>query len=96
MKKVLAFLLIFTLLMGLGTAALATETTDATEPTNVPREPGYCGESITWSFEDGVLRITGVGQMDDFPEGTPWAQHRTEVTKVIISSGITYVGAHSF
>lgn len=96
MKKLLAFLLVFSLLAGFSVSAAATEADDATEPTNTPREPGYCGESITWTLNDGVLHITGVGEMDDFPEGAPWAQHREDVTKVIISSGITYVGSCSF
>lgn len=95
MKKILVFLLVFGLLAGFGTAAFATEATDAAA-TNTPREPGYCGESITWTLADGVLNITGVGEMDDFPEGAPWAEHRETVTKVVISGGITYVGSYSF
>lgn len=96
MKKILSVLLALSLMLILCVSAAATEATEATEPTNVPREPGYCGESITWSLESGTLTITGVGEMDDFPEGAPWADRKDEVKKVVISDGITYVGAYSF
>lgn len=96
MKKLLTLLLVFGLLLGFPATSLATEVTDATEPTNVPREPGYCGETVTWNLEDGVLTITGVGEMDDFPEGAPWSEQKDTVTKVVISGGITYVGGYSF
>ena len=45
---------------------------EATEPTNVERAPGYCGDAIMWNYEDGTLTVTGAGTMDDFPEGAPW------------------------
>lgn len=96
MKKLLSFLLAACLLVTLFVPAAATEVTDPTEPTNVPREPGYCGESITWTLENGTLTITGVGAMDDFTEGAPWADRKDEITKVVISKGITYVGACAF
>lgn len=70
--------------------------TEATEPTNVPREPGYCGESITWSVTEGALTIVGTGKMDDFPEGAPWTDQKNAITTVVISDGITYVGACAF
>ena len=69
---------------------------EETEPTKVERAPGYCGESIVWTFSEGTLTITGTGQMDDFPEGTPWEEYKDEIKTVIISGGITYIGAYSF
>lgn len=76
--------------------AIPAAATEVTEPTNVPREPGYCGEAIMWSFDSGTLTLTGAGAMDDFPEGAPWEKHKDEIETVIISGGITYVGAYSF
>lgn len=73
--------------------AMATETTAPSAP---QRAPGYCGESIVWTFADGVLTITGTGAMDDFDYEAPWDAHRGEINKVIISGGITYIGAYSF
>lgn len=74
----------------------AAETATEPEPTNVPREPGYCGESITWSCSGTALIITGFGEMDDFPEGAPWAEYKDEITKIIISNDITYIGSFAF
>ncbi len=88
MRKILILLLVLLLAV----PVLATEA----EPTNVPREPGYCGESIVWEFRDGLLTITGTGKMDDFPEGAPWEEHKDEIQRVIISGGITYVGSYAF
>ena len=76
--------------------ALPVSAEEATEPTNVERAPGYCGDAIMWNFEEGTLTITGAGEMDDFPEGSPWEAHRDDIKKVIISGGITYIGAYSF
>lgn len=76
--------------------ALPVSAEEVTEPTNVERAPGYCGEAIVWTFSDGTLNLTGTGEMDDFPEGAPWAEHKDEIKTVIISGGITYIGAYSF
>lgn len=76
--------------------AIPAAATEATEPTNVERAPGYCGEAILWELDDGTLTIIGAGKMDDFPEGAPWEEHKDEIEKVVISNGITYVGARSF
>ncbi len=77
-------------------AALPVSAEETTEPAQPERAPGYCGESILWSLTDGVLTITGTGAMDDFPEGAPWEEHKNEIVRVIISGGITYIGAYSF
>ncbi len=96
MRKLFAVVLALCLAICGASAALATEATGATEPTNVPREPGYCGENITWSLSDGVLTITGQGEMDDFPQGAPWSGEKDAVKKIILSEGITYVGGYAF
>ena len=93
MKHRLSALLLAALLV---LCALPVSADEATDPTNVPREPGYCGDAIMWSFDEDTLTITGAGAMDDFPEGAPWEAHKDEIKKVIISGGITYIGAYSF
>ena len=89
------FFTIFLALMML-LCALPVSAEETTAPTTPERAPGYCGESILWNYENGTLTLTGTGLMDDFPEGTPWEAHQDEITTVIISGGITYVGAYSF
>ncbi len=93
MKKLITALLILALL-GVPVSAAETET----EATNPPRDPGYCGESITWNVdrETGVLTISGEGAMDDFPEGAPWAEYSEEILMVTLDGAITYIGANAF
>lgn len=76
--------------------AFATEAEEATEATNVPREPGYCGENMTWELTDGVLTISGDGMMDDFPENAPWADRRDEIISIVFTGEVTYVGKRAF
>ena len=83
MKKITVFLLALVLLLTQALPAFAAET-------------GTCGENITWTYENGTLSITGSGPMDDFPEGAPWAQFKDSITTVVISGGVTYIGAGSF
>lgn len=85
------FLLGLCLLLPLGVSAAETA-----EETNVPRDPGFCGEDITWSVEEHVLTITGQGEMDDFPQGAPWAEYQEDITKVVFEGMVTYIGAYSF
>jgi len=97
MRKLLACLMIFGLLLNFcAMGAAATEDTE--EPTNVPREPGFCGEKLEWSFdgEEGILTITGEGEMDDFPEGAPWEEYREKTVEVVLSEDVTYIGENAF
>lgn len=69
----------------------------ATEPTTVTRAPSECGEGITWEFQDGMLTITGDGEMDDFEEGrAPWESHKNDITEVIIEGKLSYIGTFAF
>ena len=90
--KLFAFMLAIMMLL----CALPVSAEETTAPTQVERAPGYCGDAIMWSYEANTLTITGAGEMDDFPEGTPWEAHKDEIQKVIISGGVTYIGAYSF
>ena len=80
-------------------AVYATETedpVDTTEATEIVRAPDECGEGIKWSFDGGVLTITGDGKMDDFSEGAPWASHKDAIEEVVLDGDITYIGAYAF
>lgn len=90
--RVFAIILAVALIFGT-IPAMATETTEPTAPV---RDPGYCAEKITWYFDDGALVIQGEGEMDDFPEGAPWANYRNSIVRVSISDGITYIGKGAF
>ena len=58
---------------------------------------------FAWTLEDGVLTITGTGDMpdwsrtEDMTEGTaPWNDSRSSITTVIVEEGITSIGEFSF
>nr|MBQ4458444.1 leucine-rich repeat protein [Clostridia bacterium] len=53
---------------------------------------------IEWEINDGVLTISGTGPMEDYASASdsPWYSRRSEVTKVVISEGITHIGARAF
>lgn len=69
----------------------------AEEGEAVIREPGQCGEDLTWSYNGGTLTISGSGEMDDYPDGdAPWLEYRNSITKVVFSGNVTSVGACAF
>lgn len=93
-RRVFACLLAALMICGLGVTAGATETTT---PTEAPQRGEFeCGEDMSWAYENGTLTITGQGEMDDFADAAPWAQYREEIKKVVISDGVTYIGARAF
>ena len=60
--------------------------------------PATAQEAVSWSLVAGVLTISGSGPMADYAAAAdaPWYDHREEITKVIVSEGITSVGSNSF
>lgn len=57
-----------------------------------------CGENLTWEFADGILTISGTGDMYDYSEDylAPWNEHCLEITNVTISGGVTSIGSYTF
>lgn len=57
-----------------------------------------CGENLTWEFADGILTISGTGDMYDYSEDylAPWSEHCFEITNVTISGGVTSIGSSAF
>ncbi len=68
------------------------------------RTTSKCGDKAEWDFADGVLTISGSGEMYDFvfddgEDGeitVPWWDIHTQVRKVVIKSGITSIGSCAF
>lgn len=60
-------------------------------------DSGICGENATWTYADGVLTISGNGEISwtrgaDTPyDWTPWYEYKNEITKLILSEGITSI-----
>ncbi|MCD8389081.1 MAG: leucine-rich repeat domain-containing protein, partial [Oscillospiraceae bacterium] len=59
---------------------------------------GTCGENLTWTLVDGVLTISGTGEMEDTlsPSGIPWNSQRSSITSVIIEDGVTTISSFAF
>lgn len=96
-RRLAAWILALLLVCSLAVQVFAAETTETEQTeTEAPREPGQCGDNMSWSYGDGVLTITGEGEMDDFEEDAPWVQHKEEIHSVVLSGGITYIGARAF
>ncbi len=72
-------------------------------PTEAPTRPmvsgsGSCGQTLAWTLNDGVLTISGTGEMTDLSGDweQPWADGRTQITKLNISEGVTKIGDYAF
>lgn len=64
---------------------------------------GTAGTNISWSFQNGVLTLSGSGQMEDdyniadYSGGNqPWWSFRKDIKEIVIGSGITDVGSCAF
>ena len=77
MKQI--YILLIALLMGLSANA---------------EKSGTCGANLKWHLnDDGVLTITGKGEMYDYSY-TPWSYD--DLTRVIIGNGVTTIGKNAF
>ena len=58
-------------------------------------ESGTCGANLKWHLtNDGVLTITGKGEMYDFSNTAPWGYSNIE--RIIIGDGVTTIGKYAF
>lgn len=48
---------------------------------------GSCGTNSTWSYNNGVLTISGKGEVDS----RPWREYGDSITKIVIQEGITSI-----
>ena len=58
---------------------------------------GTCGDNLTWMLEDGVLTISGTGEMEDYTSGgAPWYEDRASIASLNIEDGVTSIGQYAF
>ena len=58
---------------------------------------GTCGKNLTWSLSNGVLTITGTGDMYDYyTNQTPWSSSAESIRRVTITAGVTSIGKYTF
>lgn len=68
--------------------------------TNVEVE-GVCGADLTWKYGNGVLVISGTGDMTEFNDGyfdrnEPWKNYRKEIGHIYLGEGVTAISAYAF
>lgn len=78
---------------------------------SVEKAENTCGKDLTWKLEeDGTLRISGTGGMDDYVQvrrepdkdgktrygsSAPWSENEG-ITRVVVGEGVTSIGAYAF
>lgn len=89
-KQILMLLLAACLMMNLLPLGVLAEEADTSV---LEAKSGTCGEGLTWELQEGVLTITGSGEMED---GAPWEEYEKQIEKLVLSGGVTKIGAESF
>ena len=61
-------------------------------------DTGKCGEDLIWTlYEDGLLSITGTGDMYDYTlNSKPWENYKNNITTLVLDEGITSIGDYAF
>jgi hypothetical protein len=59
-------------------------------------QSGTCGDKITWHLDNGVLTISGTGEMTSDPSYERLTFYRSSITSVIIHEGVTSIGEYAF
>ena len=58
---------------------------------------GTCGANLTWTLENGVLTISGIGEMNNWSWTTaPWYSYKDSIISVIIPNSVTTIGKYAF
>ena len=54
--------------------------------------------NIQWSLNDGTLTVSGTSAMEDYATASdaPWYADREEIKKIVVSDGVTAIGARAF
>ncbi len=58
---------------------------------------GSYSENIKWTLDaDGVLTLSGEGEIPDLTESAPWSSRRADIQTIIVEDGITSIGKDVF
>lgn len=96
MKKLLSLLLVAVMI--LSCSVITTDFFASTAKATTTNNQNICGENAIWSFENNTLTISGSGAMFDYASHNdiPWSAHRYRIKNIVISEGITRIGAYAF
>ena len=94
-KRVLMLLLAACLMLNLlPSTAFAEEVEGTAEAAADPNaKSGSCGEGLSWVLDGYTLTISGSGEMED---GAPWEAHKDHIEHVVLTGGVTKIGAEAF
>ena len=59
---------------------------------------GELGNNISWNIANGVLKISGNGEMPDYTaaENAPWYEYRAGISEAVLDENISAVGDYAF
>lgn len=79
-------------------AGTGSESSPGTVSAGSAQEGGVCGASLTWSYQDNVLTVTGTGNMTEYrsQEELPWYSLIDQIGKVAIDEGCTEISDAAF
>lgn len=70
---------------------------ERTEYTPALAVSGSCGANAVWSYEDGVLTVSGTGSIRSYTRTTmPWYELLADIEEIVIGDGITSIGNYAF
>ena len=69
---------------------------EAAETKQVGTTSGKCGDNVYWTLSNGVLNITGTGDMYNWTYSTHLWDYLTEIRSVVIADGVTSIGDYAF
>ena len=57
-----------------------------------------CGDNVVWNLNNGVLTISGTGEMYNYASATqtPWYASRKQIHTIVVEAGVTSIGSFSF
>lgn len=106
-KRLVSLLLAISMILSLMPVSAVTafaEDENGGEVTTVAS--GYCGaekggKNLSWTLDNGVLTISGSGEMKDYAwyaEGYRpyWYRYKDEITSVVFNGNITHIGDYAF
>jgi len=62
-------------------------------------QSGFPVDSLEWEFADGILTISGSGNMPDYDTYSnivPWNDNKNEITKVVVTGSFKNIGGNAF
>ena len=100
-KKILSAFLALCLALGSAAAlpeSVVTESTSITASAATTATSGKCGKNVSWTLKNGVLTISGKGDMCNYDiaiNPSPFSLD-AQINKVIINEGVESIGRNSF